>query len=262
MDLQDLKGLGNHATNEYVIHQCEELRPTPNQYAGQKQSHRRTTRCHGIGADRRDWRAKLMQKNVRPLFNDDENIKNHLTAYSYAMEMLKVHIDSYFKRIQFLMVAIQIGLLVAMGRYLSSYEFWWGIHKKLPGILIPVLGVGAAAVWILQIGQERKQLEFCRSYMRNLEAYLTNHGVKADFFKQHQKAFFCGEQVVFEWSQEVFQGQKRSIMKIDICVAKLVYFLWLLGLVLISVPDVLVFVIGILVFCTYLNEANDDEKRK
>ncbi|WP_419657739.1 uncharacterized protein Dvar_68590 [Desulfosarcina variabilis str. Montpellier] len=143
-----------------------------------------------------------------------------LDAYKIQLDFWKVQNDNYFKRVQILMVVIQVTLLTAAFKFIpvktgSCYEVF-----ALMGIAI--LGILSSWHWSSLNVKQNQYMEFCRRNLRNLESKLVDLGVPLRYFTLEAHVFgplrteitsSAGTSVQeinnrhitqFDWSKEVY----------------------------------------------------------
>ena len=121
----------------------------------------------------------------QPTSKNDE-AKNIMDSYSNILEIWKVQNDNYFKRVQVLMSVLQVGLLLAALKLLSSSLSPY----KIPFVvLIGFSGILSAGMWIKQNEKQSQYMEFCRRVLRNLEARLAGLKIPLEYFSFESLVF-------------------------------------------------------------------------
>jgi hypothetical protein len=136
----------------------------------------------------------------------DEEKENEINHWQYAYDkvfmLYQINIDTYFKRTQILMFAIQGGLIAAFikllatgkpndGYILSEYILYFVL------LAVSVLGIVFCFIWLSMIKRQWNTLEHCRCYMRYIEGYLINLGVPLALFRSGAAIFFHHSCVIF-----------------------------------------------------------------
>lgn len=110
-----------------------------------------------------------------------------LAAYRLHLDVWKVQNDNYFKRYQFLMVAVQAALIAAALKVVDL-NGTSGIQILVLTVLA-VLGVISALSWLTLNDKQNQYMEFCRSTLRNLEYRLAELGVPLRYFTLEAHVF-------------------------------------------------------------------------
>lgn len=110
----------------------------------------------------------------------NEEIENLKYSYDRALDIFKLSNDNYFKRIQILMVALQVGLFYALIKLLHPIPYS-GKGFPLP-ILVAVLGIVIAVIWQKLMNRQMQYLELQKRYLRNLESKFVKLDVPMDYF--------------------------------------------------------------------------------
>ena len=133
---------------------------------------------------------------------EKEELKWLQYSHERMLEFFKLHNENYFKRVQALMAAAQVGLLIVLMNYLPRAS-WWSLHPKasswglfldnmpgrLPIVCITLIGILLAYTWYRLATKQIQSLEFCRRYLRNLEARFQSLGVPLDYFSMEAMIF-------------------------------------------------------------------------
>lgn len=108
---------------------------------------------------------------------DKEDLKD---SYARLLEIWKIHNENYFKRVQAVMAVLQVGLFVAIVKFLSPFPTSWS------GLVFPtfigIVGIISACLWLNLNEKQTQYLEFCRRVIRNLESKLISEGVPSEYF--------------------------------------------------------------------------------
>lgn len=110
-----------------------------------------------------------------------------LDAYRIQLDLWKVQNDNYFKRVQILMVVIQVALFSAALRFVPVKSGSWFELVILVGI--ELLGVFSARHWSALNEKQNQYMEFCRRTLRNLESRLVELGVPLRYFTLEAHVF-------------------------------------------------------------------------
>ena len=198
----------------------------------------------------------------------DAEGKSILDAYRIQLDLFKLQNDNYFKRVQILMVVIQVALFTAALRFIhvksgSLYEIF-----ILMGISI--LGIFSARHWSSLNEKQNQYMEFCRRTLRNLESKLVELGVPLRYFTLEAHVFgplrteltssagtsvrMEGERHIthFDWSEEDYpdpdtkesgiHGLKRvggGMIAFEKGIARGIICVWTIALILLIIKCIL-----------------------
>ena len=110
-----------------------------------------------------------------------------LDAYRIQFDLWKVQNDNYFKRVQILMVVIQVALFTAALRFVRVGFVSW--DEIVIAVGIPILGICSAFHWSALNVKQNQYMEFCRRTLRNLESKLVELGVPLRYFTLEAHVF-------------------------------------------------------------------------
>jgi len=110
-----------------------------------------------------------------------------LNAYRIQLDVWKVQNDNYFKRIQIIMVVIQVALFTAALRLIPAKPGPW--YEIVIPIGIAILGLLSAWHWFSLNEKQNQYMEFCRRTLRNLETRLVNLDVPLRYFTLEAHVF-------------------------------------------------------------------------
>jgi hypothetical protein len=119
----------------------------------------------------------------------DSKMKDQLEAYRLVFDVWKLQNENYFKRIQFLMVVIQSGLIIAIAQFLSkpiSSCSWENV--VVPGVL-SFFGLLSTVLWKKLNERQNQYGEFCRRILRNLEKMLWDLDIPLHYFTAESFVF-------------------------------------------------------------------------
>ena len=151
--------------------------------------------------------------------------KRILDAYRILFDFFKLQNDNYFKRIQILMVVIQVALFTAAFKFVSVTSESWDEVKVVTLVGIAIIGIVSAWYWSLLNTKQNQYLEFSRSMLRNLESRLVELGVPLRYFTLEAHVFGPARKEIissagtsvrtederhiatFEWSKEEYPGE-------------------------------------------------------
>ena len=123
---------------------------------------------------------------------DDKGTENLKWSYEHALKIFEIQNDNYLKRISILWPILQVGLVAAILNYLGSLNDQWSWKSELVVGLSSLLGGSIALLWWrLQIKQHQ-YIEYCKRYLRNIEAALLNRDVPYAYFTV-ERLIFSGE---------------------------------------------------------------------
>jgi hypothetical protein len=117
----------------------------------------------------------------------DSKRKDTLEAYRLVFEVWKLQNDNYFKRIQFLMVVIQSGLIIAVAQFLSKPICSWE-NVVVPAVL-SFFGCWSTFTWTKLNVRQNQYGEFCRRILRNLETMLWGLDIPLHYFTAESLVF-------------------------------------------------------------------------
>jgi len=180
----------------------------------------------------------------------ENEIKHWQYAYDKAFTFHQINIDTYFKRTQILMLAIQGALLATLIKFLTIDESINGStlyqYKFALLTIISILGIVFCFMWISMIQRQWYTLEHLRCHMRYIERHLMKLDVPLAIFRSesimsyHQGCVFFGDDEQCKKRENdrcqscqrkyPYGGKKKKIglMKLEEQIVYIIRVVWLL----------------------------------
>jgi hypothetical protein len=182
-----------------------------------------------FGYHYRDGRIYYFFDGKETFINNNRDLKY---VYDHVLNLFYSSSESYLKRTQIIMIAIQIAIIVGLTniwKYNSENRLKDILGVDLCGLSVffALIGLFAGFMWLLSITKNHRHMELFRRHLREIEMHLSRSGIPLYMFTL-EGWIFRGKKNSYTFvTGESFAGMKLGLMGIDKTVAILFISLWL-----------------------------------
>lgn len=159
-----------------------------------------------------------------------KNCDDVINEYKIHLDILRMHIEVYFKRIQIVYFFVEGGLISV---FIALYNDKSYINVLM--IIVAFIGILVSDIWKSVVRRQHKYLELCRDNLRKTELKLKDSGYNLQYYSQEQQLFWLER---FNPNSK-YKPSGRGLVECDKTVIELFLAFWSL-LFVYSVVHVLV----------------------